>query len=236
MGDWSTQWKIARKELDRRREEIPPPSEAVYAAENEQMERDLRLFLELEIARADVVPVAIEVPFGFGEADSEEPLGRAEAVRIDIGSGSIRLRGRIDRVDRLADGSFEVIDYKTGSHWNQYDGTFSGGRLLQHALYATAARQLLKPEQKNPRMKFSSYYFCTERGWGDWVRKPGNLDVKPVLNDIADAIAAGAFVRGGEKYGCRFCDYSRACSASDVEQAELKRAALIPIEKLAGHE
>jgi ATP-dependent helicase/nuclease subunit B len=235
-ADWKILWKIARKELDQRREEIPPPSEAVYAAENEQMERDLRLFLELEIGRADVVPVAIEVPFGFGETDSEEPLGRVEAVRIDIGSGSIRLRGRIDRVDRLADGSFEVIDYKTGSHWDQYDGTFSGGRLLQHALYATAARQLLKPEQKNPRMKFSSYYFCTERGWGDWVRKPGNLDVKPVLNDIADAIAAGAFVRGGEKYGCRFCDYSRACSASDVEQAEAKRAALIPIEKLAGHE
>jgi hypothetical protein len=235
-ADWKILWKIARQELDRRREEIPPPSEAVYAAENEQMERDLRLFLELEIARADVVPVAIEVPFGFGETDSEEPLGRADAVRIDIGSGSIRLRGRIDRVDRLADGSFEVIDYKTGSHWDQYDGTFSGGRLLQHALYATAARQLLKPEHKNPRMKFSSYYFCTERGWGEWVHKPGNLDVKPVLNDIADAIAAGAFVRGGEKYGCHFCDYSRACSASDVEQAEVKRAALIPIEKLAGHE
>ena len=235
-GDWKTFWKIAQKELDRRKEEIPPPSEAVYAAENEQMERDLRMFLELEIARADVVPVAIEAPFGFGEAETEEPLSQADAVRIDIGSGKIRLRGRIDRIDRLPDGSFEVIDYKTGSHWDQYDGTFSGGRLLQHALYAIAARQLLRPEQKNPRVKLSSYYFCTERGWGDWVRKPGNLDVKPVLNDIADAIGAGAFVRGGDEYGCRFCDYGRACSASEVDQAEAKRGALIQIERLAGHE
>jgi ATP-dependent helicase/nuclease subunit B len=235
-GDWKILWEIAREELDRRREEIPPPSEAGYAAENEQMERDLRLFLELEIARADVVPVAIEAPFGLGEVEDEEPLSQADAVRIEIGTGEISLRGRIDRIDRLTDGSFEVIDYKTGSHWDQYDGTFSSGRLLQHALYAIAARQLLRSEQKNPRVKLSSYYFCTERGWGDWVRKPGNLDVKPVLNDIADAIAAGAFVRGGEESGCRFCDYERACSAVEVGQAEVKRAALIPVERLAGHE
>jgi ATP-dependent helicase/nuclease subunit B len=234
-GDWKILWKIARNELDRLREEIPPPSEAVYAAENDQIERDLRLFLKLEIPRADVVPVAIEAPFGFGTAESEEPLSQADAVRIDIGSGEIRLRGRIDRIDRLADGTFEVIDYKTGGHWDQYDGTFSGGRLLQHALYANAARQLLQPEVKNPRVRFSSYYFCTERGWGERVRKPGNLDVKSVLNDIADAIAAGAFVRGGEDSGCRFCDYGRACSASEVEQAAVKRAALIPIERLVGH-
>jgi ATP-dependent helicase/nuclease subunit B len=235
-GDWGTLHEIARQELDRRRDEVPPPSEAVYTAENEQFERDLHLFLELEIARKDVVPVAIEVPFGFEEAETEEPLSQAEAVRIDIGSGEIRLRGRIDRIDRLADGSFEVVDYKTGGRWDQFDGTFSGGRLLQHALYAAAARELLRSAQKNPRVRLSSYYFCTERGWGDWVSKPGDLDVKPVLQDIAEAITSGAFIRGRDEAGCRFCDYRRACAESDVEQAETKRAALIAIERLAAHE
>jgi ATP-dependent helicase/nuclease subunit B len=235
-GDWDTLCEIARQELDRRRDEIPPPSEAVYTAENEQIGRDLRLFLELEIARKDVVPVAIEVPFGCGDAEAEEPLSQAEAVRIDIGSGEIRLRGRIDRIDRLADGSFEVVDYKTGGRWDQFDGTFSGGRLLQHALYAAAARELLRQDQKNPRVRLSSYYFCTERGWGDWVRKPGDLDVKPVLHDIAEAIASGSFVRGGDVAGCRFCEYGRACAGSELDQAETKRAALISIERLAAHE
>lgn len=235
-ADLGTLRKIARQELDRLRDEMPPPSEAVYTAENEQLERDLRLFLELEIARKDVVPVAIEVPFGFREVEAEELLSQAEAVRIDIGSGEIRLRGRIDRIDRLADGSFEVVDYKTGGRWGQFDGTFSGGRLLQHALYAAAARKLLGQVQKNPRVRLSSYYFCTERGWGDWVSKPGNLDVKPVLQDIAEAITSGAFIRGGDQAGCRFCDYARACTESDVEQAEEKRSALIPIERLAAHE
>lgn len=235
-SDWKSFWKIAREKLDRLRDEIPPPSEAVYAAENEQMERDLRLFLSLEIARTGAVPVAIELPFGFEETEPEEPLSRAEAVSIDIGSGKIRLRGRIDRIDRLADGSYEVIDYKTGGRWDLYDGTFAGGRLLQHALYAAAARQLLRPGQAKPRVKSSGYYFCTERGWGEWVLKAGNLDIKPVLNDIAEAIAAGAFVRGGEGAGCRFCDYARACSGFEVEQAEVKRQRLVPIERLVGHE
>jgi len=236
VGDWKTLWQIAQEKLDRQKEEIPPPSEAIYAAEKQQLERDLHLFLQLEMARADVFPVAIEVPFGMGEAQGEEPLSQPEALRIKIGSGEIRLRGRIDRIDRLADGSFEVIDYKTGVRWGHFDGTFSGGRLLQHALYASAARQLLRPEQKNPQVAFSSYYFCTERGWGELVRKPGNLDVRPVLNDIADAIAAGVFVRGGEGGACARCDYNRACSAFEVQQAVAKREALIPIERLASHE
>jgi ATP-dependent helicase/nuclease subunit B len=235
-ADWKTLWKIARQELDCLRDEIPPPSEAVYNTENEQVERDLRLFLSLEAERSGAVPLAIELPFGFGETEDEEPLSQAEAVRIDIGSGQIRLRGRIDRIDRLSDGSFEVIDYKTGGRWNVYDGTFAGGRLLQHALYAAAARRLLRPERKNPRVKSSGYYFCTERGWGELVLKPGNLDVKPILNDIAEAIAAGTFVRGGEGAGCAFCDYARACPAFEVEQAEVKRPGLVAIQRLVGHE
>ena len=93
---------------------FPPPSEAVYAAENEQMERDLRLFLSLEIARTGAVPVAIELPFGFEQTEPEEPLSRAEAVGMDIGSGKDPLaganrpnrpaRGRQLRSDRLQDG------------------------------------------------------------------------------------------------------------------------------------
>jgi ATP-dependent helicase/nuclease subunit B len=236
LADWKTLWGLAQEEFARRREEIPPPSESVYSTEIEQIERDLRLFLRLEIERNRSVPVAIETPFGFGDTGSDELLGQADPVEIDIGSGKIRLRGRIDRIDRLPDGKFEVIDYKTGGHWDDYDGTFSGGRLLQHALYAIAAQKLLRREQKDPaRVKLSSYYFCTERGWGHWVSKPANLDVKTVLGDITEAIAAGAFVRG-EEHDCHLCDYGRACTAADMEQAKTKREALISIGRLAEHE
>ena len=97
-------------------------------------------------------------------------------------------------------------------------------------------QKLLRREHKKPLVKASTYYFCTERGWGDRVSKPTNLDVKPVLSDIAEAIAAGAFVRGGKKAGCGFCEYDRACLTAELEQMETKRSALIPIGRLAEHE
>ena len=61
---------------------VPLPSEAVYKAELEQLKRDLRLFLKLEVARRSVQTVAVEVPFGFVVPDREEPLSRAEPVLI----------------------------------------------------------------------------------------------------------------------------------------------------------
>jgi ATP-dependent helicase/nuclease subunit B len=217
-ADWSVLWAIAEDRLEPFRREMPPPSEAVYKAEMEQLERDLRLFLKLEVARRDVDTVAVEVPFGFGEADPDEPLSRADPVLIQIGnSQQIRVRGRIDRIDRQRDGSYEVIDYKTGVFWRPHFRTeFDRGTLLQHAIYAEAARNILGTRT---RVAQSSYYFCTEKGWGEWVRKPGQLDAKPVLTAIAEAMGAGAFIRGADGFGCRHCDYRRACPEAEIEAA-----------------
>ena len=219
--DWNVLWDIARQQVDEFRREIPPLSEAVYKAEMEQLERDLRLFLKLEVERRDVETVAVEVPFGFGEPDPEEPLSRCDPVLIQIGdSRQIRVRGRIDRIDRHSDGTYEVIDYKTGMLWRpHFRGEFDQGTLLQHAVYAEAARNILGAEA---RVAHSSYYFCTERGWGEWVRKPGQLDAKPVLAAIAEAMGAGAFLRGADGAGCKWCDFSRACPDAEVAGADAK--------------
>src|SRR5262249_47863002 len=156
-----------------------------------------------------------EVPFGFGEPDPAEPLSRSDPVLIQIGDGQqIRVRGRIDRIDRHRDGTYEVIDYKTGSLYRpHFRNEFDRGTLLQHAVYAEAARKILGPEA---RVSQSSYYFCTEKGSGQWVRKPGHLDAKPVLTAIAEAMAAGAFLRGTDGSGCRFCDFQRACPDAEL--------------------
>src|SRR6185503_8859925 len=107
-------------------------------------------------------------------------------VLIQIGnSHQIRVRGRIDRIDRHSDGTYEVIDYKTGMLWRpHFKNEFDRGTLLQHAIYAEAARNILA---SGAHVAQSSYYFCTERGWGEWVRKAGHSDAKPVLSAIAEA-------------------------------------------------
>jgi hypothetical protein len=96
---------------------------------------------------------------------------------------------------------------------------FDGGTLLQHAVYAEAARNILGADA---RVAQSSYYFCTERGWGEWVRKPGQIDAKPVLTAIAEAMGAGAFLRGADGSGCQHCDFQRACPDAEIAAASSK--------------
>jgi hypothetical protein len=54
------------------------------------------------------------------------------------------------------------------------------------------------------------------------VRKPGQLDAKPVLAAIAEAMGAGAFLRGADGAGCKWCDFSRACPDAEVAGADTK--------------
>jgi hypothetical protein len=187
--------------------------------------------------------VAIEVPFGFGEPDANERLSQADPVLLSIGGGeSIRLRGRIDRIDRLDDGTYEVIDYKTGRlRRDEYKGTFAGGKLLQHTLYAETARQLLcGGSAAAPVISRSTYWFCTEKAWGEWVSKPGGLDAKAVLRDLTEAVAGGAFIRGAKEAGCRYCDYRHACTDVEVAMSGEKRndpnLGVAALRRLAEHE
>src|SRR5262249_40237873 len=122
---------------------VPPPSEHVFERERAEILRDLDLFLRFELDTSRT-PVGLEVGFGTGDVQGE-PLARAEPVLVDVDGLRFRTRGRIDRIDRLADGSYEVTDYKTG--WYRaadFAGRFRGGRLLQHALYGLAATELLR--------------------------------------------------------------------------------------------
>ncbi len=227
--DWDSLWQIATNAIAELCKTLPPASDFVFETEKSQIEKDLRLFLELESKRSESAPVALEVPFGFGAgtADPNEPLSRDEAIEIEIGPGeSIRLRGRIDRIDRLGDGMYEVIDYKTGRLWREgHETNFGGGTLLQHALYGMAAKRLLGGGSNVAR---STYWYSTEKAWGEQVSKPGSLDARPVLKDLATAISAGVFIRGGKGSGCRFCECRQVCKSGEKETAEQKWSSAHP--------
>ncbi len=69
----------------------------------------------------------------FRVAQIEEP------VEMEI--GRLRLKGRIDRLDRLADGTHAVIDYKTGSRVTPRDWLEERPDDPQLPLYAVTAQQ-----------------------------------------------------------------------------------------------
>jgi ATP-dependent helicase/nuclease subunit B len=205
---------------------MPPPSDYVFQRERQQVLEDCLLFLDLE-ARERRAPVGFEVSFGSGLPEGE-PLAQADPVTIDLGRGFVfRLRGRIDRVDRLRDGTYEVIDYKTGGYWpSDFTGTFQGGRLLQHALYALAATQLLRRIGGDARVSKSCYYLPTARGRGERVVCPpvSRDQVAAVLRDLFDVAAAGAFVHAQDESDCKWCDFGPACGPRPHARAAAKLA------------
>lgn len=91
---------------------IPPPSARIFERERDEFLRDLEVFLTLEARTTDRVPLGFEISFGGG-APEGEPLAQEEPVLLDLDEDlRFNLRGRIDRVDRLRDGTFEMADYK----------------------------------------------------------------------------------------------------------------------------
>jgi ATP-dependent helicase/nuclease subunit B len=212
------QWlqDCGRRLLQETAVEMPPPSVEVGERESRDFLEDLALFSRAEIANPDTrTPVALEAPF-------------TDHV-VKAGDLTFRIRGRIDRIDQLADGTFEILDYKTGSYFAPaWLGTFAGGRRLQHALYGLAAVDILKAaNHKKPAVVGATYYFSSAKGQQHPKHIPAQptAEVVKVLGDLRDVIAQGVFVHTHDKEDCKFCDYGAACGASALTRAEAKAGA-----------
>lgn len=76
-------------------------------------------------------------------------------------TNNLKIGGRIDRVDRLEDGTLEIIDYKTGQIQDEKDLQ----RGLQLAIYALAAHHPRVYNQPLDKLRVKYYYFDS----GEWV-------------------------------------------------------------------
>ena len=237
QAEWLRQEASAR--LDQLRQEVPPPSEAVFERDRDQILRDVELFLKYEQDHASDGREAVGFEVGFGvphhreEGDEEELLAQSEPVEIALGQLRFLLRGRIDRIDRLKANEYEVIDYKTGSYYRPaFKGVFNGGRLLQHALYGLAAAHLLRQHDPSARITTGTYYFPSSKGGAQKkrIRFASSGQISQVLSDLLDGPAAGAFLHSPDEGDCRFCDLHAACggqrkgNGADLEKAPAARA------------
>lgn len=161
-------------------------------------------------AAGGFTPLAAEHPFGMSPSDSGP-------VAIDLGDGrTVRVRGRIDRIDRAGDGGLAVVDYKTGGTSRYRDlgeaQPLGDGSMLQLAIYALAVRAA-HPEARRIR---SEYWFVSTRGEfrqiGYELSDEVEARLQQALRVAADGIAAGHFPMRPPEPGwrtfteCRFCD------------------------------
>jgi len=217
---------IAENLIQSFKKKIPPPSEDVFLLQKRELMEALDIFLEVESKRDEhIKPILFEVGFGTGtdQGDSTD-----KPILIEITPNiSILLRGRIDRIDRVGDGVYKVIDYKSGRS-SSYERIkcFGRGKALQHALYSLAAEKILKTLGKDPAptVKEGSYYFPTRKGEGREITFPSfdRLEFKSLLAELLAVIITGNFVPHPDAI-CEYCDLAPLCGEASSRAKEKKK-------------
>lgn len=125
---------------------------------------------------------------------------------FEIKLGETQLTGRIDRIDRAADGSVVVLDYKTGKARDQEDADDS----LQLSIYALAARAKWGYDVHS-----LVFYNLEENVPVATVRSESDLRaVHDRVTAAAAKIAAGDF-RPKVDFHCSFCSFRTLCPARE---------------------
>jgi DNA helicase-2/ATP-dependent DNA helicase PcrA len=166
---------------------------------------------------------------GFGASDDElqfrdkarealqryweqEESAEAEPVwverKFDFSIGPHHLRGRVDRVDRLPGGGYELIDYKTGERKTEDELADD----LQLALYRVAAREAWDLEAE-----LGSYYYVLD---AEKVAVSGSSDdterVERTVLQVGEGILGQDFEPRPSPAVCSWCDYRLICPAAEI--------------------
>jgi RecB family exonuclease len=196
----------------------PPRFALLWDRERERFRSAVLLWLEREAREAArATPAHFEVSFGpmseraAGEPHSPEPLA------IALGDGrELRVSGKIDRIDRLPDGTLVLRDYKTGKAPRDDGGVFRGGKQLQIPFYILAAEKLF------PGQRVVEAFLDYVDGGRQVALDPRSVqgeEFRALLRDLVNAIAQGLFLQ--EPSSCDFCDYKVVCGPKPL--LELRR-------------
>ena len=124
-----------------------------------------------------------------------------KAFKLKLGKYTIS--GRIDRADKLADGTLEVIDYKTGRSKSQKQVD----KDQQLMIYALATRECFGM----PASKLTLYFLDDDLRIST-EPDPDKLDkIKGDIIDTADEINASDFSPTPSEFVCKFCPYNKIC-------------------------
>jgi DNA helicase-2/ATP-dependent DNA helicase PcrA len=165
---------------------------------------------------------------GFGDSEEERQLrGKAAAAltryherfrseesepvwferQFTFKLGPHLLRGRVDRVDRLANGEYELIDYKTGRPKSATQLADD----VQLSLYAIGAREAWDLDASR-----QAYYYLLD---DQKVSVPDDEHRDEWISAVVHEVASGILSQGFEPTPsfdtCSICDYRLMCPAAE---------------------
>ena len=189
----------------------------LWEIEKERIRERLENFYELEYAPG--------TGWLSGRAESRAEVAFEELVAVPE-LGDLWVRGKIDRVDVMADGGARVRDFKTGRP-DSYRGnsqntlTVGNGRALQMPVYWAAARRMY-PDAGDV---VATYCFPLADRYTHDVQAYSGTDEQRdafhrTLRRIVGSARAGAFPATPESESdawggtnCGYCDFKRLCPA-----------------------
>lgn len=116
------------------------------------------------------------------------------------------LRGRVDRVDRLPEGGWELIDYKTGPPKTPAQLEQD----VQLSLYAVAACEAW--ELRDAR---GAYYYVLDDAKVPVPEAAGRDWIEEVATEVAEGIMSQGFEPTPSYAACAICDYRLVCPAAE---------------------
>ena len=205
--------------------DLAPAIPQIWHAEIESIRADLRGWLQQKAAlEADWTPQYFELSFGLSDPVGRDPRSRPDPVEIE---GGFKLKGSIDLVERHTSGIVRVVDHKTGRVPEPRPELVGGGEVLQPALYALAAEQILGEPVAFGRLYYSTIaqnYTAIDVPMNGWTRQRA----MQALRVIDGALRDGFLPAAPRKDGCKRCEYLPVCGPYEEErvgeksQAELK--------------
>ncbi|HET9742428.1 MAG TPA: ATP-dependent DNA helicase [Terriglobales bacterium] len=136
--------------------------------------------------------------------DPPPVLATEKSFRIALAEG-IAVRGRIDRIDRVADGLVRIVDYKTGRPKKSDDARMS----IQLSIYAWAMEKLER--WRTERVVFHN---IEDNTLVEATRSPRQLaEAEETVLEVADALHQRRF-EPKTGMACRSCRFSVVCPAT----------------------
>jgi RecB family exonuclease len=143
--------------------------------------------------------------YGRCEAEPSEPVWFERSFQFRLGAHT--LRGRVDRVDRLPGGGYELIDYKTGRPKSRAQLRED----VQLALYAVGAREAWHLDASQQAYLYvlddEKVPLPTEDIDPEWI--------EDTVLEVADGILGQGFEPTPSYAACSMCDYRIACPAAE---------------------
>ena len=148
---------------------------------------------------------ALERYWESDREDSGEPVWFERSFSFRLGPHLVR--GRVDRVDRLPDGGYELIDYKTGKAKTAAELRED----VQLSIYQMGAR-----ESWQLPTAAQSYLYVLDGEKVPVSHSEEELErVRSTVGEVADGILEQRFEPKPSYEICSFCDYRIACPAAE---------------------